>query len=124
VHREPGPLEQQRQLAGRNGGTAGSLGEGLQHAHPPALKAANDQVQANPIAEQRAQLRVIAFNEEHTVALIGVGAQQVRLAKQTVRPPSEIDTVLRQKHAAGGYRQHASLLCCGLDLDIASYLLT
>ena len=81
VHREPRTLEQQRKLAGRNGGTGGALGKGLQQAQPSTLEAASDQVQANLVAEQRTQLRVVALDEEHAVALIRVGAQQVRLAK-------------------------------------------
>ena len=78
---------------------------GLQHAshdverEATALEAPADELQANRVADDGAQLRVVALDEQYAVAVVGVCTELQRLCQQAVKAAAEVDAVAREKHS-------------------------
>jgi hypothetical protein len=108
VYSEGLAFEKEGELSGGDGGGGGQLGECEQDPQAPTLEAARDQIQSDTIAEQRSQLGLIALDEKHAVAVVGLGAELIRLSEKPIEALAEVDSVLREQHPADGDRQHGS----------------
>jgi hypothetical protein len=71
MHREGGTLKQQRQFCCGDLGGASLLCERRHVAQTTALKAPADEVEADAIANDVAQLGAVAFEEQHAVSISG-----------------------------------------------------